>query len=134
MNNDQNFSQELNPLLDKWEESYKKGLLSFWLLLQLHQRPSYAFEMKQLVQELSQGTITAEDNSIYRALSRFESIGIVESQVQPNQQGPDRRYFRLTDLGLRLLTAFSQRNLLVFQSEALKEKLAKVFSDPELGG
>jgi len=30
---------EVDALLLKWEEAYKKGLLSFWILLLLHERP-----------------------------------------------------------------------------------------------
>ena len=35
----------LDQLLFKWEGVYKKGLLSFWILLLLDERPSYAYEM-----------------------------------------------------------------------------------------
>jgi PadR family transcriptional regulator PadR len=71
-------------LLATWEEVYKKGLLSFWLLLLLHERSSYPYEIGQTIRDLSQDTISADDNSIYRALSRFEALGIVSS-------GPPRR-------------------------------------------
>jgi hypothetical protein len=36
---------DIGDLLTKWEESYKKGLLSFWILLLLYERPSYPYEM-----------------------------------------------------------------------------------------
>ena len=75
---------------------YKKGLLSFWILLLLHERSSYPFEMKPLIEEISQGTISADDNSIYRALNRFQEVGIVSSETQPSSQGPSRRYYSLT--------------------------------------
>ncbi len=78
-------------LLAKWEETYKKGLLSFWILLLLRERPSYPFEMRPLIEEISQGSISADDNSLYRALSRFQELGIVSSTTQPSSQGPDRR-------------------------------------------
>ena len=65
---------ETDALLLKWEESYKKGLLSFWILLLLYERPSYPFEMRPLIEEISQGSITVDENSIYRALNRFEDV------------------------------------------------------------
>ncbi len=113
-------------LLETWEDVFKKGLLSFWLLLLLDSRSCYPFEMKGLVEAFSQHTITADANSIYRALSRFEKLGIVSSEIQPSQSGPDRRYYSLTDKGGDLLGRFIQRNLLIFQNGEIAQKMAAV--------
>lgn len=117
-----------NELLAAWEESYKKGLLSFWILLQLHQRPSYPFEMREQIRQLSQETISAEENSIYRALRRFEDLRLVTSQLEPTGQGPDRRYYRLTPAGLDLLRQFIRRNILVFQAPPVEEKIGVILA------
>ena len=114
---------DLHLLLEKWEESYKKGLLSFWMLLLLDQRPTYAFEMNALIVQLSGGTISADDNSLYRALGRFEQVGLVSAQAQPSPQGPARRYYTLTPKGRALLASFIQRNLLLFQQPDLSQRL-----------
>jgi len=114
---------DLHLLLEKWEESYKKGLLSFWMLLLLDQRPTYAFEMNALIVQLSQGTISADDNSLYRALGRFEQVGLVAAQAQPSPPGPARRYYTLTPKGRALLASFIQRNLLLFQQPHLAQRL-----------
>ena len=37
--------KELTTLLEQWEGVFKKGLLTFWVLLLLHERPMYVFEM-----------------------------------------------------------------------------------------
>ena len=81
----------INDLLAKWEENYKKGLLSFWMLLLLYERPSYPYEMSTAIKEISQETISVDSNSIYRALSRFESLGILESTYHQSDSGPQRR-------------------------------------------
>jgi len=121
-------------LLSKWEETYKKGLLSFWILLLLHERPSYPFEMRPLIEEISQGTISADDNSIYRALSRLNEVGIVTSEVRPTGQGPDRRYYSLTETGEALLRHFIERNLRVFESPPVARRLDAVCSNGSSGG
>jgi PadR family transcriptional regulator, regulatory protein PadR len=115
-------------LLSKWEEAYKKGLLSFWILLLLNERPSYPFEMRLLIEEISQGTLSADDNSIYRALNRFQEVGIVSSQIQPSNQGPDRRYYSLTAKGCRLLQRFIERNIRVFHNPQVEAQLESVCS------
>ena len=119
---------ENNELLQKWEEAYKKGLLSFWILLLLAERPSYPFEMRTLLEEVSQGTMSADDNSIYRALGRFQNMGLVDSDTQPSKQGPYRRYYRLTDSGLNLLKRFIERNVLVFSVPAVAERIHSIVS------
>ncbi len=122
-----------DALLDKWEESYKKGLLSFWILLLLHERDSYAFEMRPLIEEISQRTMTADDNSIYRALNRFQEVGLVASETQPSTQGPQRRYYRLTDKGFQLLKRFTERNIRVFEIGAVAKRITSICarSSPE---
>ncbi len=118
-----------DDLLETWEGTYKKGLLSFWILLLLDQRPTYAFEMNAHIRELSQDSISADDNSLYRALNRFEQLGLIASQRQPSELGPARRYYSLTDSGRELLIRFTQRNLLVFQSPPVAQAIQALFKN-----
>lgn len=120
---------DIGDLLTKWEETYKKGLLSFWILLLLYERPSYPYEMSAEVTKISQGTISVDDNSIYRALNRFESVGIVKSGLQQSNTGPQRRYYNLTPTGKELLTEFIQRNIQVFETPAVAERITRVLQD-----
>ncbi len=121
-----NNPQQVDELLKNWEEVYKKGLLTFWMLLFLYDRPAYAYEMSAAVTELSQGMISADENSMYRALGRFETLGLVESELRQSNLGPPRRYYRLTQTGLALLNKFIQRNILVFQAPAVAERIQAV--------
>jgi DNA-binding PadR family transcriptional regulator len=120
-----------DELLQKWEDAYKKGLLSFWILLLLAERPCYPFEMRALLEEISQGTMSADDNSIYRALGRFQDMGLVESDTQPSRQGPYRRYYRLSEKGADLLKRFTRRNILVFATPPVSDRINLLFSDTE---
>lgn len=120
---------DLAELLNKWEETYKKGLLSFWILLLLYERPSYPYEMSAEVAKISQSTISVDDNSIYRALNRFELIGIVQSTYQQSDSGPQRRYYSLTQKGSSLLKEFIKRNILVFESPPVAERLQAVIGE-----
>lgn len=116
----------LTTLLEQWESTYKKGLLTFWLLFLLHRRPMYVFEMGQALIGATAGTISADGKSLYRALRRFERIGLVESTWQPSEVGPRRRYYHLTAIGTELLRRFVQRNLAIFQTPAVAEQLAEL--------
>lgn len=125
--------QELTVLLEQWEMVYKKGLLTFWVLLLLHERPMYVFEMGQALEAISRGAMSADERSLYRALRRFERVGFVESEWQSSDVGPRRRYYRLSMLGTELLRRFVQHNILVFQEPDIAERLARL-TDAQKGG
>jgi PadR family transcriptional regulator PadR len=119
--------EALQELLEQWENVYKKGLLTFWLLLLLQERPMYVFEMGETLAEMSQGTVTADEKSLYRALRRFEAMDLVESTWRPSDVGPRRRYYHLTELGNELLRRFVQRNILIFQKPPVAARLADLW-------
>ena len=121
-------SPSLLSLLNQWEETYKKGLLSFWLLLLLAQRKAYPYEIKSAIIEMSQNSINADENSIYRALNRLADSGIVDSELLASGTGPSRRYFYLTRLGRELLTHFISRNILVFERPEVADLIQKTIS------
>ena len=117
---------DITELLKTWEESYKKGLLSFWILLLLHERSSYPYEMSAAIKNISQESISVDDNSVYRALNRFDAMGIVKSTYQQSDSGPQRRYYSLTKKGSVLLKEFIQRNILVFETPSVVERIRAV--------
>jgi len=123
----------IDALLAAWEENYKKGLLTLWVLLVLHEREAYPFEMADIVAELSRGTIVADQNSLYRALNRFERMGIVESALRESETGPARRYYRLTPRGTELLKAFLERNILLFQTPQIARRIKAVVGSDRPG-
>ena len=118
----------LDNLLTQWEETYKKGLFSFWLLLLLSQRKAYPYEVKAAIKEMSRDTINADENSIYRSLNRLADSGIVDSETVLSETGPSRRYFFLTPLGHELLTRFISRNILVFEQPDVADLIQKTLS------
>lgn len=118
----------LDLLLENWESVYKKGLLTFWLLLLLDEKPSYPYEMSAEVTRLSEGMISADGNSIYRAINRFEEMGLVASESGESKLGPPRKYYRLTDDGRGLLRRFIERNILIFQQPAVAKRIQHVMN------
>jgi len=118
--------QELAALLEQWEGVYKKGLLTFWVLLLLHERPMYAFEMGEELARVSRGTMVADERSLYRALRRFQAAGFVRSEWQESDVGPRRRYYHLTELGIDLLRQFTERNILLFREPDIEQRLGEL--------
>ncbi|GER78666.1 MAG: hypothetical protein DCC59_17070 [Chloroflexi bacterium] len=118
----------LDSMLENWESVYKKGLLTFWLLLLLDEKPAYPYEMSAEVTRLSEGMISADGNSIYRAVSRFEEMGLVASESGESKLGPPRKYYSLTDEGRGLLRMFIERNIFIFKHPAVAERIQHVMN------
>ncbi|MBL1171142.1 MAG: PadR family transcriptional regulator [Chloroflexi bacterium] len=118
----------LDSMLENWESVYKKGLLTFWLLLLLNEKPAYPYEMSAEVTRLSEGMISADGNSIYRAVSRFEEMGLVASKSGESKLGPPRKYYSLTDEGRGLLRMFIERNIFIFKHPAVAERIQHVMN------
>lgn len=115
--------QKVKELLLSWEETYKKGQLTLWIFLSLQEDRRYVDEIKNFVEKKSNGTITCEEQSLYRALRKYEHVGIMDYELRKGNKGPERKYYYLTDLGQELFNQFTQRNMHLFYSEEIKKLL-----------
>ncbi|MDF1573975.1 MAG: PadR family transcriptional regulator [Bacteroidales bacterium] len=120
MKNDYEMHKEL---LSAWEETYKKGQLTLWIFLSLKEGPKYVSGLQESIQRFSNGTIHAEEQSLYRTLRKYYHLKMVDFSAGKGHKGPDRKYYHLTPLGESLLHSFVERNILLFFQEPLKELL-----------
>ena len=86
-----------NELLTTWEDTYKKGQLTLWIFLALKDGPKYVNEIRDFIGEYSEGTISCEEQSLYRALRKFNHLKIVGFSSGKGNKGPDRKYYELTE-------------------------------------
>lgn len=114
---------KLNELLSSWENTYKKGQLTLWIFLSLQENEKYVDEIKDFVEKKSNGTITCEEQSLYRALRKYEHIDVLKHELRKGNKGPERKYYYLTDLGNELFNQFVNRNIHLFYSEEIKKLL-----------
>jgi len=75
----------------------KKGVLELCVLSVLSKKDCYGYE---LVSELSKN-ITISDGTIYPILRRLTHDGYFTNYLQESQEGPPRKYYRLTELGFK---------------------------------
>jgi DNA-binding PadR family transcriptional regulator len=109
-----------DELLGAWEDTYKKGQLTLWIFLSLKEEPKYVSGLQESIQRFSKGTISAEEQSLYRTLRKFYHLKMVDFSAGKGHKGPDRKYYHLTPLGESLLHSFVERNILLFFEEPLK--------------
>lgn len=74
---------------------FKKGVLELCVLAMLNQKDCYGYE---LVEEISKDIVISE-GTIYPLLRRLSSEGYVTTYLMESQEGPPRKYYRLTELG-----------------------------------
>ena len=86
----------------------------------------YAYEVSTELIQVSRASLSADERSIYRALKRFEDLGLVETQWQVSEIGPNRRYFQLTPTGRELLRRFVKRNILLYQDPEIQAQFARL--------
>jgi DNA-binding PadR family transcriptional regulator len=98
-------------LLGGWEEIYKRGQLTLWILLALADGPKHMAEIKRYIQAETLDVVTADDQSMYRALRRYTETELVEFTNIKAPNGPDRKVYGLTQTGKNVLSAFIERNV-----------------------
>ena len=87
--------------LNNWQTQLRKGLLDIVILNLLQHGRCHGYEMVQTLKQ-SQGLKIREGN-IYPILARLQTDGLVTSYSEPSRDGPPRRYFKLTELGQKIL-------------------------------
>lgn len=97
-----------------------KGILSMLLLRVVDQTEDYGYSIVVRLQEL--GFDDLAEGTVYPALNRLESKGLLSSRLVPSTSGPARKYYRMTPVGVeeleRALTAWL----------AFKENVERVMS------
>ena len=109
----------IEELLNAWEETYKKGQLTLWVFLALREGRKCVEDIKEFVERMSEGTMSCEEQSLYRNLRKFQHLEIVTYESRKVSKGPDRKYYYLTETGEELFKRFVKRNILIFTKESI---------------
>jgi PadR family transcriptional regulator PadR len=108
-------------LLDGWEEVFKKGQLTLWIMLALKDGPKHMADIKQFIHSATNGTLSADDKSMYRALRRYYDAELLDFTTKSGN-GPDLKIYSLTKIGHKVLSNFIKRNITtVFYEPAIKQ-------------
>ncbi|MGF7229108.1 MAG: PadR family transcriptional regulator [Candidatus Saccharibacteria bacterium] len=114
-------------LVKGWEDMYKKGQLTLWILLALHDGPKHMNDIKLFIAAQTNDTLGADDKSMYRALRRYHAAEMIGFTTTPSQNGPDRKIYELTQVGQHVLVAFCKRNITdVFYKSSVQNLIKKL--------
>jgi|SRR5215211_2861960 len=90
------------------ERELKRGSTEVLILSLIEHRQRHGYEIGQLIEDRSGGTISFHIASLYPTLYRLEARGFIEGRWVEKAGQRRRRYYRLTADGRKLLA--SQRN------------------------
>ncbi|PID32089.1 PadR family transcriptional regulator [Candidatus Saccharibacteria bacterium] len=74
----------------------RKGFLTYCVLLICSGAPKYTSD---ILQRLSAAQLVVVEGTIYPLLNRLQKDGLLEHEWQESDQGPPRKYYRLTPYG-----------------------------------
>ncbi len=83
---------------------FKKGVLDLCVLSMLKESDQYGYELANTLSEM----IQISDGTVYPILRKLAQDGLVTTYLQESQSGPPRKYYKLTGLGRKTLTALQQ--------------------------
>lgn len=117
-------------LLEAWEETHKKGQLTLWIFLALRDGPKYVSEIKAFIESNTAATIICEEQSLYRALRKFQQVEMAGFNPGKGDGGPDRKYYYITPMGEDILDQFIERNIQLFFKTEIKALMTRKPSSP----
>jgi PadR family transcriptional regulator, regulatory protein PadR len=80
-----------------------KGSLDLMLLALLDTEPMYGYRLAKEVKGRSGSVLQLKEGSLYPALHRLERAGLIEGFWQTNDEGMNRRYYKITPQGREVL-------------------------------
>ena len=87
--------------IEKWQSQVKKGTLSFIVLLVLKENELYGYELIEKIKSLTK--IEIAEGTLYPLMNRLKTDQLLESKWIEQQTGIPRKYYFLTDFGLKTL-------------------------------
>lgn len=86
--------------IDNLKSQMRKGMLEFCVLLLLKRGDAYASEM---IARLKDAHLIVMEGTLYPLLTRLKNDGLLAYRWEESMQGPPRKYYSITPLGLEFL-------------------------------
>jgi PadR family transcriptional regulator PadR len=87
--------------MDSWLAQARRGVVELCTLALIARGPQYGYQLALALSHWSPLAIT--EGTLYPLLRRLQREGLIDASWQPSQDGPPRKYYRLTPAGQALL-------------------------------
>ena len=94
-------------IVDSWTDTHKKSTLVLFILLALSIESSWSGQLRTFIDELSDGHLRVDEQSLHRALRRLDGLNVVTHTPEDvPSSGVKRKVYTLTQSGERILNAY----------------------------
>ena len=107
-----------------WHDYPERGWIQFLILRLLYEKPTYGYQLMEALEEKSCGCHRLETGSIYTLLRRMEHRGLLESEWEHIETGPDRRVYKVTERGKEALKSGLES---IAKRKAMMDDLAEFY-------
>ncbi len=83
----------------------RKGILEYCILSILSKNDAYASD---IIKELKEARLIVVEGTLYPLLTRQKNAGLLSYRWEESTQGPPRKYYTITDIGLSFLNDLHQ--------------------------
>lgn len=108
--------------------------LKYGILGLLNYSPMTGYKLKKTFDRSINNVWTASLSQIYRELNALETEGFVSSQIQEQEDRPDKRIYSITKEGITAFNEWVKEPVSVFLSPKRDEFMLKLFFGNSLGG
>jgi len=84
----------------------RKGFLAYCVLKVCARKPMYTSD---IIQCLSDAELVVVEGTIYPLLSRLQKDGLLTHEWQESDQGPPRKYYKITEYGHEVMVHITKR-------------------------
>jgi PadR family transcriptional regulator PadR len=112
----------------KIDRELLKGCSEMAVLRLLARETMYGYQLAKELERRSAGVLALGHGTLYPLLYNLESKGLISAERRPSDDGPDRKYYSVTDKGLARLGETSE------QWAALVAGMARLLSPDEAEG
>ena len=80
----------------------RKGFITYCVLKVCSKKPVYTSD---IIKELRDAKLVVVEGTIYPLLSRLQKDGLLSHEWQESEQGPPRKYYKITKFGEEVMKA-----------------------------
>jgi len=84
----------------------RKGFLAYCVLKVCSHMPKYTSD---IITQLREAEMVVVEGTIYPLLSRLQKDGLLTHEWQESEQGPPRKYYKITDYGSEVVTHVTKK-------------------------
>ncbi|MDP2812253.1 MAG: PadR family transcriptional regulator [bacterium] len=102
----------------------ERSWVQFLILRVLYEKPSYGYKVVKLIKDLSEGRHQIKYGTAYTLLRRMEKNNLLISKWEKNKGAPDKRIYRVTRQGARLLKTWLE---MIIERKKIMDKVISIY-------